>query len=515
MFATENRNIKLLLLFIITLGAIIRLKGVLNGLPFFIQIEEGLVNNIILNLKFSGPNPHDFIYPGFIYYFFFPLFFCFKIFLPAISVFFGLGDYYAYIFLGRMVMVTFGLVNIVLLYLIAKKLFDHYTALIAALFLALEPMSLAWSFTFKPDTLMCTFVLLSFLSICRLFSGDRRKSVYILIGIFIGLATATKYNAVLIIAPFLAAHFFSLKDKKHFMDKNLILTVSTAILSFFVFNPFIILDFPAFLSDLKGEFYRARYGFHLRMADYLGWIRYPLIISEVLGQGILILSICGLIQSIIRPSKKNFLILSFPFLYYIIMGFSRNNPAHYALPLIPFALILAARFLKGLITAAGNFGFGKARTWIMVLAVFGFILPTIQKTIYYMDWVNQPDTRIMARNWIRENIAPESRLLLDVFSPANPIGIVDIGQSYKIDAIKWGEKKDYTDFFSKNHPDYIIVICISGRPASEMALYDYINRNFPLVKEIKPVIPRPARHSMYHPLYHSVIRIYDARKHKL
>lgn len=505
-----------ILFFIVILGAALRISSVFNGLPHFIQIDEGIVNNIILNLGISDLNPHDFIYPGLIYYLLLPIFIFFKaVFLIRVTDILNLDAFFAYVLIGRAVIALFGIFNIVIIYFIGKKLFDSRAGLIAALFLAVDPMNVAWSFIFKPDTLMISLVLLSFLFICRLYGAAKiRKTDYVLTGLFIGLAAAAKYNAVLIIAPFIWAHFLNLKDKECFINKNFLLALSFACLAFFIFNPFIILDFVNFFRNIQGELNTANMGFKLNpLADRRGWINYPLVLASVLGGGVIILSICGFILSARRHSKKDILILSFPLIYYIVMGKFKNSQAHYILPAIPFILLLAAQFLKTLIESVRRIKMPeKIRRGIIFLFFLGFILPTLYNSIYYIRWINQKDTRVPAVEWIRNNVSPGGRLLIDGIGGGRTFITAPPGIYCHIEAIDWYKKMDYKEFFDKNDFDFIIINYIENRPEDVRLLYDLIDRRFSLVKEFKPLIPRTAFPFMYNSLYHPVIRIYDGRK---
>lgn len=504
---------------IVILGIALRIPGVFNGLPDFIQIDEGLVNTIILDLHIYDLNPHDFIYPGLIYYIFLPVFTFFKfVIFPHMINLSNLGPFYSYVLIGRVFIAILGVSNILLFYVIGKRLFNSYTGLVAALFLAIDPMSIAWSFIFKPDMLMSTLVLTAFLFICKLYNTDEvRKNDYILIGLFIGLAAAAKYNAILIIVPFIWAHFLVLRNKADFINKNFFLTLFYVCLIFFIFNPFILLDFSNFLKNIKSELYTAIGGFYLNPAtNKQGWFNYLVVLGNVLGGGVLILSICGFILSIWRHAKRDILILAFPLVYYIIMGAFKNNPAHYLLPIIPFILLLAAQFLMSLIQLINQSKlFEKIRYGVIGLIILGFILPTICKSVYYVRWINQKDTRILARDWMQDSVHPDSRLLMDGLGNEFPFVFPEVKTPYNIEIIRWGKKIDYQALLDKNRFDFIIINYTENRPKDIQPLYDFIDQRFPLIKRFESNISRPAASFMYSPLYHPTIIIYDGRRQKI
>lgn len=515
----EEKNIKWVLFCIVILGVVLRIPGIFNGLPHFIPIDEGLVNTIVLNLSISDLNPHDFIYPGLLYYILLPVFTFFKIFIfPHLMNLSNLGPFFSYLLIGRTLIAIFGVFNIILFYVIGKKLFDSYTGLVAALLLAIDPMYIAWSFILKPDMLMSSLVLVAFLFICKLYNNKQSREVdYILIGLFIGLATASKYNAILIIVPFLLVHFLSLKNKANFINKNLFLAFFFICLVFFIFNPFIILDFFNFLKNIKSEFNTATNGFYLNpMANKQGWIHYPCVLFNVLGSGVFIVSICGFILSIWRHSKKDILILSFPLTYYIIIGRLRNSPAHYLLPIIPFILLLAAQFLRVCINTISRIKpLRKIRYGVICLIILGLILPTLYSSIYYIRWINQKDTRILARDWMRNNISFKNRLLMDRFGNDNPFVFPGMMETpYNIEVIKWHKKIDYRELLNKNYFGFIIINSTEDRPQDVGSLYDFIDQRFLLIKQFKPRLRKPVPSFMYSPLYHPTINIYDAGRQK-
>lgn len=516
----EEKIIKRVLFFIIVLGAILRIPNIFNGLPYFIQIDEGIVNNIVLNLNISDLNPHDYIYPGLIYYILFPVFAFFKLFLlPHIMHVSNMGEFSSYVLIGRALIAVFGISGIIIIYAAGKELFDSYTGLIAALFLAIDPMCIAWSFILKPDMLMSLLVLTAFLFICRLYNAKNAgKTDYVLAGLFIGLAVAAKYNAILIAVPFAAVHFLKQEKRADFINKNLFLALFFICFAFFLFNPFIVLDFSTFLKHIKSEINTATWGFNLNpMANRQGWVNYPLALVSTLGSGVLFLSICGLILSARRHSKKDILILSFPLIYYIVIGKFKNSPAHYILPVIPFILLLAAQFLKILIDAVNRIRqLEKIRRGVIFLFFLGIILPTLHNSIYYIKWVNQEDTRIMARDWMRSNISSRDRVLMDGFGNDSPFVFPGaIETPYNIEVIKWWKKTDYRESLGKNDFDFIIINCVKDRPEDIQPLYDFISRRFPLIKEFEPRICKPASSFIYNPLYHPVIKVYDGRKQKI
>ncbi len=502
-------NAKWVLVSIVALGFILRAFCIFHHLPDFPQIEENLVLGSISNLKPSDLNPHDFIYPGLFYYLLLPLVSACKLFLSYLSINLVSPD----IIIGRCVILTLSIFHIIIVYIIGKRLFDYRLGLIAALFLALNPLHASLSYIAKPDMLMSLLISMAFLFAYKLYDKKTPESCdYIMAGLFAGLAAAAKYNGLLGIMPLLVSHFLKSNGKSPFIGKNLFLALFSLGLVFFLANPFIILDFQHFIKDITGELNVYLYGFFRNpWANRQGWINYPLALNSVLGAGIFILSIPALSLAIYRHSKKDILILSFPVVYYIIMGASKNSPAWYLLPIVPFILLLAARFLIILGDKVHRImPFKKIRYITIPLLCLIFGLPSLHDIARYNRWVTQKDTRVAAREWILNNISPGERILMDGVSGDIPFIFGKKRAHYNIDIIDWEKEIDYQSFFKENRFDFIIIDSdLRNKPNSVIPLYDFINDKFAIIREFMPSIDKPRSPFIYNPLYHPYIKIYN------
>ena len=90
-------------------------------------------------------------------------------------------------------------ISVVLVYLLAKKLFDSPVAWLGAGLLALDPFYIAHSRVVTPDGLLASFMTLSILSFIVYLVRERSRRYVVLSGFAAGLAFLTKLPAVLLV----------------------------------------------------------------------------------------------------------------------------------------------------------------------------------------------------------------------------------------------------------------------------------------------------------------------------
>jgi hypothetical protein len=259
----------LALLVILAVAAYLRLRGVSWGLPFSYQNpDESIVLQRAFRVARGHPNPEWFYYPSLLFY--------------AIgSVIWFVGEWFRtpsggsylapasfvtdptpYFLIGRLVVVAFGVAGVYLVYLIGREAFSRTVGLLAAVFLAVEPLHVRYSHvavTDVPATTLGLLGLLLFLRAARLRSGR-----WLLAGaVAAGLATGTKYNLGLLALPGIVAAWYVYRGRhvgdrpaaarlRWFAARTLRALVLPMALAFVVATPFALLDLPHFVRD----FYR-------------------------------------------------------------------------------------------------------------------------------------------------------------------------------------------------------------------------------------------------------------------
>jgi hypothetical protein len=166
-----------------------------------------------------------------------------------------------------------------------------------------------------------------------------------------GYAVATKWTAILIMIPLLSILALQRFDRKEFFFSFL------PLLAGFTSGGFQLFLKPSlYINSAIREWQAGAEGnFFFWLIDTLpGWLFY--LKTIVYGMGILLacIGIVGMIyyawSAITSKNQSGLLTISFPILYFTIMGFSRHYFARYALPLIPFLTLFAGVFILTIVS---------------------------------------------------------------------------------------------------------------------------------------------------------------------
>jgi 4-amino-4-deoxy-L-arabinose transferase-like glycosyltransferase len=112
-----------------------------------------------------------------------------------------------------------------------------------------------------PDMLTALFVLTALVG-AMLVARHPSPRGYVLSGIGVGLATSTKYNAVLVIAALVVAHLLARGEWRW-----LALAGACAVGAFLLTTPFAVFDFHHFWHDFTGEIHHYQTGHPLHQGD--------------------------------------------------------------------------------------------------------------------------------------------------------------------------------------------------------------------------------------------------------
>jgi hypothetical protein len=217
-----SKQLDWILLGILAIGAIARGWGLNFGLPHPDSYPDQSLSVHLALGYFSGDfNPRIFSYPSFYQYVLFFAYCCYFLFGKLTGRFGAIPDLIAesvidptnFYLIARGISVLLGTATIFLVYIIAKSLFDRKVALVASLFLSLAFLHVRDSHFGLTDIPMIFLLLISLLFVVR---SDRDPSLknYAISGIFAGLATSTKYNALLSVVPMSIVHFFNILSQR-------------------------------------------------------------------------------------------------------------------------------------------------------------------------------------------------------------------------------------------------------------------------------------------------------------
>lgn len=442
-------------------GFVLRWHGLDFGLPYVPHPDEPAVVNIAQGMLVTGDlNPHRFVYPSFFIYL--------QAFTYAGQLLWGFarGDYQSIadlpastniittapgIFLwGRALTVFLATGAILATYGAGKLLYGRRVGLLAALLLAFAPATIADAHLITVDVPAASFAALAFYWIVALYRApltDRDEFAWwpiLRAGIGAGLATATKYNAAVIIVPLLLV---PLLRSARAPWRVWLLALPGAALTFLAVTPFAVPDLPAFLDDTASVITHYKFVGHQGFEGSHNWLYYTEYLWRTAPLPFL-LALGGLLLLAFRHRRSDLLVLPFPLLYFGGMSGLRVNFTRNLLPLDPFfalagavMLLAAARLAATGIDRIPHWRAGwparrharLALTGMLTFAVLSATLVQPAWSAARLDILRAtPDSRIAAFRWMRDNLSAQSFWLVQlpsqqVFRQTNAVSSADFG----------------------------------------------------------------------------------------
>uniref|UniRef100_A0A7C6EBU9 Phospholipid carrier-dependent glycosyltransferase n=1 Tax=candidate division WOR-3 bacterium TaxID=2052148 RepID=A0A7C6EBU9_UNCW3 len=394
----------------LAIGLIVRLIGINFGLPYATgaRPDELVIIRHTLPFGTGDLNPHFFHYPSFFLYFSFLIFGIYFLFGLLLGRYHSPTDFAASVLLDpspliliiRLISVFFGTLTVYFIYLLFRDK-DKTTGIIASILLSSTYLAVRESHFGTTDTAMVFFGLLAFLFAWRVKDLGKTKD-YIISGILAGIAASTKYNGAIFLLTLIVAFLLRLKTD-HW--RKIALGITSALIAFLFFSPFILFDFSTFITQFREETAHLLSGATIELGR--GWLNFITIgLRYGIGLPLLIFSLIAIIWTLLRNFRFAIFLLSFPLVYYLLIGASRAVYVRHILPIVPFLCIFACLFVKQL-----TYRFkGAIRPIILTLTLFILLSSSIQNIIGYLTTITKKDTRSCAAEWIIKNLPPNSTI---------------------------------------------------------------------------------------------------------
>ena len=413
---------------ILCLAAALRLRGVSWGLPFSYQDAD---ENVIVTHAFGAAqghvDPHFFYYPSLLFYAVAALYRVIGVFYhPHFATSFFttrsmVVDPTPYYLAARLLVVSCGIASVYLVYAIGRDAYSRGVGLLAALFLAVEPLHVRYSHVAVTDVPATALGLASLLFLLR--ATRRRSGRDLLIGaLFAGLATSTKYNLGLLVLPAVTACWFSLTDPARrrgvlaFAGAAARRVVAPMAVAFLVATPFAVLDAPRFIRDFTRQNHIVAHGwlgFEHAGSGY--WYNLAVNLTGSLGLLLLALGVFGLLLALARRTRADLVLAPFVVVYYLYVSSWHELMDRYMLPIVPLLLLLAARLCVRFARAP------VARRRLALAGVAVFVVVAIgaplTSSVSYSLALSGTDVRSVAKDWVERHVAADSAIASDPYGP--------------------------------------------------------------------------------------------------
>ncbi len=521
------------LLFILVVGTFLRLWNINWGLPDLHEEATPLVTAWKMwNWGGTGVhlNPHFFNYPALSFYVLFLIQGIQYLIGSILDMYSNMQTFGAtlspFIIPARLVIGLFDIGSIWAIYKLGKEVIDEKTGLIAAAFVAVNPLHITQAHYITVDTPLTFFVLLALLYIHRAYRQPSTKH-YLLVGLCIGLAAATKYTGAFLLVVLLTLHLLRsdslTKTVRSLTDLRLLKSVVLSLVVFFCINPYILTSFDEFLKDFTYERYHVAEG-HLGIDASQSTVDYYLfnVLPTNFGWLLFLLVPITIAYAIIKKEKHLLLLLAFPVIYIAIISTWEMRVERYILPVFPVLLLISATGLRTLwMRFQSSFQQSSPKNLsIAFAAVVGTLVlyQPMTKAIEFQKSIVLPDTRTDAKEWIEQNVAPGSYIATGPFGiqiPETtyhvlyiPFLILDVAGVAPFYDTRWYE--DFELLIASDY-DYDRYAQEPKKYADFLPYYDSLKTHWSLLAEIKPAenqqgptiwfytYPRTERKEMFDP----------------
>lgn len=320
----------------------------------------------------------------------------------------------------RVVFMLFGLATIVLTYRIGARLYGVWAGVIAALFLAFDPLHIAMSQVIRTDVQATMFMLCAMWFSLRFHDHGQPRHA-ILAALFVGMACATKWPAALIgVVPVGCAVLYAQANSwpvyRLFRVTALIAAVS--VVGLLVASPYLLPEWRTVLENVGGEarpFHPGSTGQGLWRN--LGWYLSDALAPAVGVMGLLLAAIGAAVA--LRTSRVGTLcMVLFPLLFLVVMSTQSLRWARWIVPLLPMlsilmalAVVTIARQTKALVGREVAYRFAASVGAILVVAV---VVP-MGVTAAGESRERGSETRTLAAQWAKQNVPVSSSVLIEYF----------------------------------------------------------------------------------------------------
>lgn len=445
-----NRGWTIAIGLLLAVALILRVWGLKHGLPYAYNVDEQAhFLPRAIGMFGHGGNPDYFVNPPAFTY----------LVHVVISLWFGGRDgvYQAFIddpvavwTLARLTAALTGVLGVWLLWRAGIRLLGRPAAFLAAGVLTFCFLAVFYSHQALNDVPTLAPIALCMWGTAGLLIGDSRRD-WVLAGVGLGLACATKYTGGIVALPLLAAAVHRFRaDGLEPVVQGLLWVALAAGIAFLFGNPYALLTPGDFIDDLIHQ--QSASGDEagkLGLTQTNGWLYYLTASGWGIGWVPSILAVVGAAALWLRDRTRFWVLVPAPLLYVLFMGSQVRFFGRWLLPIAPMVALLAA------------IGAIAITTWLLrsplkarkpqALAVL-FVLLCAQGIVYSVHSsraLAREDTRQIARDWMFVNVPPGVKVVLEPIVPSawiQPIGETEKAGPYGGDRwVKFPVGKSETD----------------------------------------------------------------------
>jgi hypothetical protein len=348
--------------------------------------------------------------------------------------------------LARVSVAVLGTIALWLLYLTGARLLGRAVGLLAAAIEAVAFLPVFYGHLALNDVPTLVPATLSLLGTAGVLRKGRIRD-YLLAGVGLGLACATKYTAGIVIVPLLVA------IAVRFFDRNLdgrpklarralvgaVLAGISTLAAFVIANPYALLDYHSFHGELVHQStLSAESQGKLGAPKEGGLVYYLWSFTWGLGWAPALASLGGAVTVWRRERRLGWLLVPAALLFIAFMGLQGRYFGRWLMPIFPVACLLAALFVAQLVGWAGRELSGPTpRIALSVLLVTALLIQGLVFSIHAGIVLSRADTRNLTRTWMLAHIPAGAKVVAEPVELEEWAREVEPGTSTQHNPYRW------------------------------------------------------------------------------
>lgn len=423
----RGRNIGYAVFAILGIAFCLRVWGIGFALPYDFTPDE--LHEIVRALKLGAGEYSWAAGKGGLYYFMFVEYGFLYVYLwltgvvnnPNDFALYYLQDPSAFYLAGRITVAVMGTLTCLVIYLLGRRLYGWKVGIAAAVIGATAHYHGLWSHYINVDIGMVLAVWASLLAYTQ-FEHSESKRWLMIAGAIAGVAFAFKLPGAIVILPMFLAiasrtGVWSI-DRRFFKEAGIVvlaMIVATSVIA--PENILEIRDFPSRFTELllsDSEAHPIESGADSARLELRGSIddvtilQGPEYLSILAMKTYIVMTLFALMGALIgvwRKRRWDIIWCVFIIVFLAVMSAAdRPGAERYMLPIVPALWLLSA---------SAAFEISQKRPAILSALVAVIVVIPLYALIEQDFMWTRPDTRVLGKNWIEENVPADSRILID------------------------------------------------------------------------------------------------------
>jgi 4-amino-4-deoxy-L-arabinose transferase-like glycosyltransferase len=331
-----------------------------------------------------------------------------------------------------------GTIAVWLLYLAGSRLVDRRVGLLAAGIFSVAFLPVFYSKLALNDVPTLAGLCLALWATAGILRFGRPRD-YVVAGIGLGLACATKYTGGIVLLAMVGAVAAQLAATggRGFALRGLALAAAASLVTFIVANPYAVLDFGAFVeglthqSDASGDA-----AGKLGLTQDNGYLYYLWSFGWGLGWLPLVLAVGGAVRMWFDERRLVWILVPPVVVFILFMGSQERYFGRWLMPVFPFVCILAAYAAIELVDWASR-SWPALKPTFVALAVVAVCGQGFVYSLHSGLVLSREDTRNLTRAWMVANVPAGKKVVVEPVVPdqwaqdtGNPLPIIPNGNRW-------------------------------------------------------------------------------------